>query len=600
MLVAPALFGPESVAAQDSGEIAIERVEWGFDGKAVQRGFTPLSVLISNPSPGPAEGTIRLSRSIQLTSRVGAVHAEDFYISAGESRWVQFTPYVMGDWESWALDWGPARSQCYDVPTPNLGDPAVVMVDDPDDLSFGGSLKRFDQALFPVSVTGTDSLGAIALDFAPDWQGARAQAFVEWLRRGGRVYVLLGPDGQYPEFPSALDPLNQTSERVRVGAGLVKRLPLRSSDLTRETVQSLILDDERPTAQSGAASRQTPYLLGRMIGWDRDRQLFIDLESLARFHRNWWLIYIAVFLYLLAIYPGCYSLGRNVANVRVFYAGFFGCTALFSVLFTWLGDLGSSEVSRARSAAIAYQLEDGLYDVTQWSSVAVVNGGEYELKHGGSGRLYSTCQEIEAVDGTITTGANGALRLDMPPVSTRTVLHRTRLPAPGLGLRLDGFLADEMGLSSLNLSTGAGFPRDVEAAFAAHRGRIHALHVGDGRLALADRGTATTSFLNDLELFAYQFRQGAWGVRPVETEIDEEDLLYDSSMRTLIGNSFGLRNQAAPETLNVPPDLVRVFVYAPLPPEFFVAGRDFPDQTGRVLYVVDLPVAGDASREAER
>ena len=105
------LAASSNAAGQDRDEIVIEQIEWGFNGKAVVLTFTPLSVLISNPGINPAEGTLQLSRAIQLTQRVGAICEEDYYISPGESRWVQFTPYILGDWENWTLNWGAARHQ---------------------------------------------------------------------------------------------------------------------------------------------------------------------------------------------------------------------------------------------------------------------------------------------------------------------------------------------------------------------------------------------------------------------------------------------------------------------------------------------------------
>lgn len=585
---------PPIVLAQDSGEIVIEQVEWGFDGKAVQRTFTPLSVLISNPGSAPAEGTLQLTRAVQLTHRVGAVCEEEYYLSPAESRWVQFTPYVMGDWENWFLTWGAGADQKLDIPTPRSGDPAVVLIDDPDDLDIGGSLRRFNQMLFPVSVTGTDGLEAVVLNLSPDWQGARAQAFVEWLHRGGRVYIAPGRDGRYPEFSGELGILNEAGDRTRVGAGLVKRLDVAAGNLDRSAVESLIIDDEQP---AGRAARmvESPFMLSGMVGWDRDQQLLIDLVSLVRFHRNWWLVYTAVLLYLLTLYPGCYYVGRHVPNIRTFYAGFFGSTILFSLLFVWLGGIGGGEINRARTVATAYRLEEGLFDVTQWSSVAVVDGGFYDLQHAGTGRLYSTCQEIESVNGTITTGAGGGLVLDMPPVSTRTVLHRTRLSAPGLGLRVDSFLADELGLSALALSCGDQFPRDVTAAYAAYKGRIYTLNVVGKRLMLTDRGAPTQVFLQSFELYGWQ--QAAWRAPVADVERPDGELVFDTVLRTLVGNSYGLTSQAREEALILPPDLVRVFVYVPLPAAFKLTGDDFPDQEGRVLYVVDLPVASEPPRQ---
>jgi len=574
-LVAPA-------AAQD--EIVIKELQWGFDGKTTERTFTPLSVLVQNDSAENIEGTLRLIKTVQLSKQIDAAWEQDFFVSAFSSRWVQFTPFVISDFESWQLQLGKQRIE---VPTPRIADPATVLVYDPADvLDAGGVLRRFDQALFPVSVTATDSLRGVVLDHVPDWQGARVQAFLDWLHQGGRVFVLHNRDGEYPRFPESLKVLNRPDDRFRAGSGLVQRLPLEAADIDLETAQNQILRD--PFSAPAPAVRQAATVspLGGLLGWDKDRQLFVDLEIAARFHRHWWLVYLAVLLYLVAMYPGCYLLGRRLPDWRTFYAAFLGTAMLFSVAFTWLSRVGGTETNRVRTVAVAHQVENGLYDVTQWSSVAALHGRTYDIRHSGSGRLYSTAQEFEAVNGTIRGADGGGFEVDMPPASTRTLLHRTRLAGLKLNLLVNELSVTEQRLTGLRVTLPDRAAADFEFACACYQGQIFDLQQIPGGAALRGRGRPATSYLTQYEDAMSSMR---WLVSDPDRE-DDEDVLFHNMARTLVGNSFHLQHQYHVEDLLLGDDLVRICLYVPLPDECRLQGEDFRNQRGRVLYVIDVPV----------
>jgi hypothetical protein len=576
-----------SAVAQDG--IVIKDVQWGFDGKTTERTFTPLSVLVQNNSADTVEGKLRLIKAVQLNQQIDAVYEQDYFVSGFSSRWVQFTPFVISDFESWRLQWGTGRDQRMEVPTPRNGDQATVLVYDPEDVpDAGGVLRRFDQALFPVSVTGTDSLRGVVLDHVPDWQGARVQAFSDWLRCGGRVYILRNKEGEYPRFPESLGVLNRPDDRFRVGSGLVKRLPLQSADIDFETAQSQILQDERTTLPRALRLAAATSPFGNLLGWDRDRQLFVDLEIAARFHRNWWFVYLAVLLYLLVMYPGCYLLGRKSPDWRMFYVAFLGTAMLFSVGFTWLSRVGSTETNRVRTVALAHQLENGLYDVTQWSSVAALYGRTYDIQHAGSGRQYTTAQEFEAVNGTIHGAGGGGVEIDMPPASTRTLLHRSRMPGPMLNLQVNELQVDEQGLTRLRLALpGRDFP-GFELACACYQGQVYDLvESPGGGVILKGRGRPATTYLTQYDDSVFSAR--GWRSRDDE-ELEDQELLFHNMARTLVGNSFHLQHQFQAEDLLLGDDLVRICIYSDLPSAFRVQGDDFPDQRGRVLYVIDVPV----------
>ena len=580
-----------SVRAQDEefslaadGSVVIRQIEWGFDGKATSRTFTPLSVLVQNNTAAPVSGTLRLTKHIQLNQQIDAEYVQSYYVSGFSSRWVQLTPYVLDDYETWMLAWGDGRQQRAEIPTPRTGDRATVLMYDPEDVqSSGGVLRRCDQALFPVSVTGTDALRGVVLDRPPDWQGAREQAFIEWLRLGGRVYLLHGPDGGTPQFQGDLAVLNQPGDRFRIGSGVVIRLPLRAREIDYETAQVLILRDDRPRVSDEARRAAATAAFGGVYGWDQDRQLFIDLQEAARFHRRWWLVYGAVLLYLLALYPGCYWLGRRLSDWRPFYAGFLLVCFVFSTGFAMLGRVGSAEQNRVRSVALARQLEDGLYDVTQWSCLGAVNGDLYGIEHNGSGRLYSSCQDMEKVNGAVQL-AEGRFDVDLPPASTRTLMHRMRIAGPSLQLAVRSLQVDERGLSQFSASIAPEIKPRV--AYAWYRDQIYELSPAGNALSIRDRGRPGITFLNSFE--DYWAANGRWRN---SDDVRDRMQIFQGLARSLIGNSFRLQSRVHPEDVSLPDNMVRVFVYAPAPTAFNVQGDRFPDQIGFVMYVVDLPAS---------
>ena len=82
-------------------------------------------------------------------------------------------------------------------------------------------------------------------------------------------------------------------------------------------------------------------------------------------------------------------------------------------------------------------------------------------------------------------------------------------------------------------------------------------------------------------------------------ERDPDSLVYETAIRTLIGNSYGLGDRIDPAMLQLPDDLLRVFVFARQPPALQMTGDSFPDQQGYVLYCVDLPAHGGRAAGAE-
>jgi hypothetical protein len=596
VLLLLAVGGARLACAQDSsqpqGKIEIRQIEWGFDGKSTPRTFIPLSLLVENPGPTPATGTIRLTKYYGIDRQVDAEFEQSYYVSGFSTKWVQLTPFVVEDFERWRLSWGPNFHNRADVPTPRIGERATVLFAETEDATaVGSALRRCDPALFPVSVTGTDSLRGAVLHAVPNWQGARAQAFREWLERGGRVYLVHGADGEYVKFPGELAFLNIPEDRFRVGAGIVKRLPLSVRDIDAETARRQILtDQEVEQPEEVAARRLAAAQFGSLPTWTEfDGYLFRELQYSTRFKRNWWLIYATAVLFLLAVFPGSYLLGRRVTDWRWFYAGFIGTSLVFSAGFARMGQLGSAERSRTRTVATAFQLAEGIYDVTQWTCAASRDGDLYEFTNDGSGRLFTSCQELEPVNGVVRL-QDGRFDVDMPPASTCNILQRSRIEGPPLGVKVETLRASTDTLQQFSVKFAPGVFDRTMLVCAMYRDSVYRMSTDANGARLVEQRQDTVNFTNHVGILPWQETPrttNIWG-NDIDAEVTSTES-FQVLMRQAVGTTLNLPPSATSIDVKLDPSIVRLLIYRPLPEELRFAGDKFPDQQGYILYVVDLP-----------
>jgi hypothetical protein len=590
-----ALLDITSVSAQENPsdlEINIPETVWGFDGKVVRETFSPLSILVQNPGPKMLSSKLHLTRQMPIGPVVEPPIEIEFDVPPFEERWVQAAPYVLDEHIPWQITWGPREKQKVELPQARLGDPAIVLLANPNDRPKpSGALRRFRSNLFPISITFTDGLQAVFLDSVPDIQGARLQTFVEWLHRGGTVVLLHDDDHAYPKFPSALAMLNAPGDSFEVGSGRVRRLPMRARD-----VDDLQL--RRTTAADGAgkmnketvAAFADPYKTynGR-YPWNRDRKVLEKLEGVSQFHRRWWLIYPLALLYLFAVFPGSFVVARSTKTVRWFYAVYFSTAILFSLAFKTLGGVGGGDANRIRSATIARQLSPGVFDCSQWNCLAAVDGGWYALSHTGGGRLYASCEEFETPRGQVTTGGQAKFEVDIPVASTRTAIARFRATAPEFSVQLQAteFLDDKLAACTLNFG---GLPQEPIEAFVCHGDSILRMQ-WKGRAWSTDRrrSMSTSVFISDLDRLP-NYTMNVRGNVTREQALSKD--FYRSLERVLVGNAFQIRELVDPKSALLPPGRLRVMALVEADNAFAGQTAGFHDVQGCVLYVLDLPTSG--------
>jgi len=186
-------------AACSASALEVQQVKWGFDGQVVPGRFNLLSVLVVNSSDTPFDGTVNFYKSHGLGDRVGAIYPTPCYLSPLTTRWLQFYVFIDNPYDQWRLEWGRGPDDHHDLDPPKWGPPAQVLLSDSETvLSAVSGFKQFPDELFPPTVAATGGLDSLLLDHAPHWEPAKRQAFLNWLRAGGNVHLLMGADGRYP------------------------------------------------------------------------------------------------------------------------------------------------------------------------------------------------------------------------------------------------------------------------------------------------------------------------------------------------------------------------------------------------------------------
>jgi len=596
--------------------VEIDSVIWGFDGKAVLDQFNPLSVLVSNPTTTAYEGQFVLRNTQGLGGeRLGAKLVEPVYLSPNSSRWIQFFPYVKSEYTEWVID--DQADIRFSVPRPKTDTSAAILLTEPNRLSLRSSpAKRFPDDLFPASVTGTDGLKAVLVDHPPRWEHARRQAFLDWLSKGGVVHLLKGESGEFPSFPPALSVLNQPLERFRVGAGRVYRHNRTSSNLDKHFLENAVtLDfdtDENSAADADDAAvdeqvqnlrdRGNQYQLHDKFVNDVAGNVMARLRQMTNIEHHWAIIYLMSLVYIVLVFPGFFVLARRKIDYRAVYFALIGTVVVFSVGFHWVGRRGYGESTQINSLAIVRHLPDGALDVSGWSNLFATDGADYMIDHTGAGKIYSTCQEVEAVNGLINTGVQGQFVVDIPPFSSRSFAYRARVDAPESDVEENMPTVDfdvvewDVGdhTSRIVLSAESDVVTTVKphAIRALYRDSIYAGKWADGKLVIDLRGAQPLqAFFSRIE----NRYEGQYGFMNADDGKSREQR-YESLQTLMIARSLNVNTPSDLDALSPSSDMLRLFIYAPMNGELGARLRfvDEPDETlpvvdsGYVLHVRDV------------
>jgi len=556
----------------------VER-RWGFDGRVVPERINVLSVEVANVSGEPFDGVLKLHRADAVGLSRGAPLLEPCFLAPGQTKWVQFFPYARRPKELWTLEWGWGTEDRRAIQGPVLGPPARVILHDPlDPLLSRAHFPVLPDGLFPTAVSATDGLDSLLIDHVPRWAPAQKEAFLDWLRRGGQVHVLHDRSGRYPTFAGDLAVLNAPTERFRVGAGLVVRHPLPRDEVSEPTL-----------AQKGFPCTELRENQAAAL-YDFEEALFGNLSEMTRPRHNWALIYLTTAVYIVLIGPVNYLFGRRRRDYRLTLLFFFATVAGCAYLLGLIGRRGHGEATAVHSLAYARPIDADHYDATQWVNAFVIRGATYDITHDSPHNFYSTCQEFEAVRGSILNGRDGMFRVDIPLYSARAFLHRGKLAGHHLALRVAGWSGDER-LEGLVLDYEPGFPVDAEDMWALHRDTFYRLAIDGGRIHARMHGRLSVdAFLPESELTGLSSRYVRGPFGDDESGEVPPEKVFRRLRRLLIGRAVGGTEGFAQSFTRPPPakDRVQVFIFARSPDTFRVKGEQFGKRMGYVLYHIDL------------
>jgi hypothetical protein len=618
--------------ASSAAAVEVRQTVWGFDGQVVAYRFNLLSVLVDNPAANPFEGTVELRKLGGTGQQIDARLVEPVFLAPYSSRWVQFYPYIKADGGNWEVSWGTGAASRMSPPAVRIGKPAGVLLDDPDAIpESAGSIRRLSENLFPPHSTATDCLAAVALDHVPKWDPARQKSFLEWLRRGGRVYVLQNADGKFPHFTGELQILEQDVPRRRVEAGFVHRLERTRRQLDSTFVERVIVAGVDPSADpaaditatetaktasaNGNADPNADYGFFFNIKWDPEATLLSNLKAMSRPEHGWVLIHFLALVYLGLVCPGCIAVGRKYnGDFRPTFGFLLGTVVLFSVAFLTVGRRGYNETTVVHSVAVARQAAGGMLDVTQWSNAFVVRGGDYSFTHDASGRIYSSCQEYEMVRGEIRNGPDAHFLADMPPWSSRTYSHRGLVAAPPIEVAVEEWqttqeqdppamtarsparaavFRNDRALARLTLRKVRNFPEEHLDLYILYGRKLYRLKETADRLELtSDAGplSAVCRVGEYDEFRSLVAPRGTWGRHPLappEREPTTTDV-FRAMFFPLLARSLDLADQTEVEEFSLPHDRARLLIYASLPTEFHTKDARIEKQDGYVLYCLDV------------
>jgi hypothetical protein len=588
--------------------VDIADYKWGFNGKVAPHRFNVLSVLVNNPTPNPFEGNILLRKSLGGAGSVDATIVEPVTLAPNSSKWVQFYPYITSDLgnssETWRLSY---RGGGYELPPPRLAKYQRIILDDPNGVSArGGSIKfHLPDNLFPPFVTATDALQLVALDHIPRWEEARRQSFLDWVYLGGTVVVLQEPNGKFPDFTGPFSVLKTPLEDQMYGSGRVLRVPMTRSQFGDEELRQVCaglpknyqapngeksddvvdrVDETQPVAPNqnyGYGEGTDPFKSNSFLG---------QLKQMTKPHHNWVLLHFMFWVYIGLVFPGCYLLGKKWSDFRIVYAGLLGTVALFSFLFSYVGQRGYGESTAVHSVSIARPLPNGQMDVSSWSNVFVTSGADYEIRHNAFGALYSTCNEHEQVKGEINNGAEAVFNVDIPPFSNREMASRAKIPFEGPKLTVTAINAQDGHLTELELDVQGLNQSDVEKQYVLIGNTFYMLNWQDGKLKLANE-TGNVSGMLRIQDKQNQYGYGnpygySYGndYGNQTTPADRYTLMFD----LLLSRGLSVSREKDAEQVRVPPNLMRVFLYAKAPGEFAIQNKRLGNQDGRVLYCLTL------------
>lgn len=623
LMVAFVLAGFHSPAckAQDSQQLRVVEVVWGFDGRVVTGQFMPLSILVDNLSDQPVEATARLRRITGALIEVGGISTQTAFIGPNSRRWVQFYPYILGNSATWHFDL-QTEEKTYtfdsidqpraiydrnrDSEEAQLSLPAVIL--DPQGLATKSptTVKHMPAEIFPPYATAMHGLHAMFLDHVPDWEAPRQQALLSWLKSGGQLHLMKDGNNQTLSFSGILAPLNEPFPEFPVGSGTVTRHDFQRDGLSLQVVTPIVTPpgprQNSPESEPSFNQTSMPSPNALEEATVNDDELLMWMRELTQPEHAWILIFFLSMCYVGLIFPGCWILSKQRRlHFLVTYGTIAGLAVVFSLIFLFIGQRGYGETTSLHTLAVARA-----EDATHWSSLEyrtlfVTSGDLYTLADKDRQTLTASGAADERADALMTAGNAASLVARVPPFSSQSMIFRRRLTLDDWNLTITNVEQSGSELTALTLSFNEKFPLHKENQyFVIHGKRIHKLVADDAekQLTYAGNSSLLTTFCAPVQGFENGFPgvlTPGGAVRPdgYQELSDPIAECFRKSLLKLVARTAADDFYADLKRFEMPEGRLRILIYAPIPAAQDITVSADVKRDGRILYVRDFPMQAD-------
>ena len=563
--------------------LEVREVRWGFNNAVKTDSFNLCSIDLINPTSTAFQGPIQLIPEGSLT-RGGTTPWVDlnFYVGPGETRTVQFVPFVLPYDNEWSVVWGGGQQDRYSVPWVNRSISRRVTVQFQAARAVSApitGIEVFHDEDFPIGASGTDALGGVVLDHVPQrWDAVRTRAFRDWLGRGGRLYLIQGRDGKPLDFPAALSELNFPGDRFSVGQGIVTRHPL-----VKDAGEIPGLVSELSTSIADPNSQNFDYNEFNDPANEAAKQVLETMRAMIRPNHNWALIFLLAIIYLLVLFPGIWLFSRKRGDFRVTYALILGTVVAFSWFYAEIGKRGYGESTGLREVMLAYPLGNQRLALQKYCSLFVTEGGQYSIQAEGEGAVQAL---DEGFSGRVTLGMvnrpQAGFSADIPPYSSCSFRESTVVPSQGDYSVQVKTLEAGPEFKKLEVVLGAGIPATAQVYFVSN-GEVYSLSHNGTYWQSSSQATPISNTFNYEH--SYYWRQLA----PEEFEKNLVASLVQVATRYSVNNSYGAVEDTPPvdPAEDTPPafESGQLLVYCNAPPELL------PSQyspSGKVMFVSNI------------
>ena len=411
------------------------------------------------------------------------------------------------------------------------------------------------------------------------------------LRRGGQLHLLLDDNRRELVFPGPLSVLNEPLPEFSVDSGTVYREDIQRQELKEERVNAVIREPLKPTPDEDLLQDSAAFSVGGLSSTNllNDEDLFALMRGVVEPEHAWALIALLSFAYMIGLYPGIWRLS-NATRFSPFktLSAVLGLSALFSLLFLWLGRRGYGETESLQTLMVAAAEDQRHWNCLQFTQLFATDGGRYQLMDQNHQALLSSGTRFERSDSLIQSGNSATMTAQLAPYSTETLTMARRLELPDWRVQIDRQQLQNSNLATLELSLGADFPFAEDTLCLAVVGRTAwemTLNEQQGRATLK---AASGISLRDLLWRDEDFNAMWWSAPTAPVANTGTGSEADRRRRRLLIRRAMAQKGLVRGRLQADPGTVMLLVEAALPEAFGLKVAPVVPETGRLLYVKTL------------